>query len=192
MAQGAAEHLPDPAALDVGQVGRRQIALHLVDHRHQPLAVGPGPAEQQGQDGGQGQGQEHVHAREAIFAGQVPQRHHQHHGDGANRDGAKLHGPTFGQGQPETVEQVVIAGALFLQAEQVVHLAQRDQAAGAGHEAQYHRFGDVARQVAQLEQGNDDLNGPDHQRQQKNGLEGELVIRAERCRQLARWRWWDR
>ena len=90
----------------------------------------------------------------------------------ANGEGAKVHGPTFGQGEPEAVEQVVIAGALFLQAEQVVHLAERDQAAGAGHEAQHHRFGDVARQVAQLEQGNDDLNGPDHQRQQKNGLDG--------------------
>ena len=50
-----------------------------------------------------------------------------------------------------------------LMPEKVGDLAQGDQHAGPGHETQQHRLGNVARQIAELEQGDEDLNRADQE-----------------------------
>ena len=69
---------------------------------------------------------------------------------------------------------MLIARALLLQAEKVSDLRQGDEEPGPGHETDHHRFGDVARQVAQAEDGHEDLDSAGHHRQEKCCFERHL------------------
>ena len=102
----------------------------------------------------------------------LPQAEHQDHRCQADAQGARIDRPAAGHGEPQTDEDVLVAGAPVLQAEQVAHLGQGDQETGPGHEPQDHRFGDVAGQVAQLEHGDENLDHADHRGQEKGRLEG--------------------
>ena len=60
------------------------------------------------------------------------------------------------------------------------HLAQGHEHAGAGHEAEDDRLGDVARQVAQAQQGDEHLNRADQDRQQEDDLDGRGLLAVRR------------
>ena len=49
------------------------------------------------------------------------------------------------------------------EADQIAHLAQRDQQPRSCHESEHDGFGDVTRQVSQLQDRNDDLDRARHQ-----------------------------
>ena len=65
-----------------------------------------------------------------------------------------------------------MARALLLQAQEVSHLGQGDEQPGPGHETDHDRFGDVSRQVAQAEDGHEDLDSAGHHRQEKGRFDG--------------------
>ncbi len=89
-------------------------------------------------------------------------------------------GPPPCERQPEAIEDVLMAGAAVFQAEQVAHLGQADQETGPGHETEHHRFGDVPRQVAQLEHGDQDLDDADHHGQQEGRFDGQPLVGSEK------------
>ncbi len=60
-------------------------------------------------------------------------------------------------------------------AEEVGDLADAEQQRRADHEAEDHGFGNVAGQVAKLEDGDEDLDGSDHHAKQHQGL-GDLGL----------------
>ena len=68
--------------------------------------------------------------------------------------------------------RMLMAVAHLLDAEQIGDLAQRHEQAGPRHEAEDDRFRDVARQVAQPEQGDDDLTAAHEQAEQEHRLQG--------------------
>jgi hypothetical protein len=74
------------------------------------------------------------------------------------------------QREPQAVEDVIVAGALVLQPERVADLADDGERRGTGHEARDHGLRDVARQVAELQHRDQDLNHPDHRAEQEHGL----------------------
>jgi hypothetical protein len=94
------------------------------------------------------------------------QRPHQEDGGDADADGPEVDRPAAGEGEPQPHQDVLVAAADGADAEQVVQLTQRHQQAGAGHEAEDDRLGDVARQVAQPQQRDDDLDQADEHGQQ--------------------------
>ena len=63
-----------------------------------------------------------------------------------------------------------MAGSAVFYAQQVGHLAEGHQESGPRHETDHHRFGDVPRQIAQLEHADQNLEDADHHCQQKDGL----------------------
>ena len=64
-------------------------------------------------------------------------------------------------------QEVLMAGALLLQPEEICDLGQGDEQTGPGHEPDRHRLGDIARQVAKAEDGYQDLDPTGHHRQKE-------------------------
>ena len=69
--------------------------------------------------------------------------------------------------------------AAIAHARQVAELGECHQSAGAGHESNYDGFRDVARQVAEFEDRDQNLDAANHDSQQEHGLVG-FDVRA-RC-----------
>ena len=78
--------------------------------------------------------------------------------------------PAVNDGQPEAVQEVQVAIALRGQAEKVVYLLERDEEPGSGHEAENHRFGHIAGEIAELEEGDQDLDDADEDGENKHRL----------------------
>ncbi len=128
---------------------------------------------------------EHVRQQDFQPPRQPAEQHHHRGRPHAQRDRGPFDGLSRSQGRergPQPHNEELVVGARLLDAEQVGHLAERHQQAGPRHEAEDDRFRDVARQVAQLEQGDDHLKAADHEAEQENRLH-VLVLRLRVQRQ---------
>ena len=74
-----------------------------------------------------------------------------------------------------------MARALLLQSQEVSHLRHGDEEPGPGHETDHDRRGDVARQVAQAEDGHEDLDSTGHHRQEKRRFKGVGRFGGHKC-----------
>ena len=74
-----------------------------------------------------------------------------------------------------------MARALFLQAQQISHLGHGDEEPGPGHETDDDRCGNVSRQVAQAEDGHEDLDSAGHYRQEKGRFDGLRRVGGHEC-----------
>ena len=135
-------------------------------------------------------------------AADLPQAPHQHHGDQRRCPATRqVHRAAVGRGSARG-DTAGADGRCLRSAR-----ARPDCPSGSGATSRPapamkpkdHRLGDVAGQVAQLEDGNDDLDA-DHRRQEEGGFEsveprrfGSLLEESQRAeRPPARWRWWGR
>ena len=105
------------------------------------------------------------------FPHQLPQPQDEHNGPRANPQGKEVDGAAVGQRVAQTQQDLLVTIALVMQAQKIGCLPDHDEHAGARHESNHHRFGNITGQVPQLEDGNQDLNDADHDREQKHRLE---------------------
>ena len=104
------------------------------------------------------------------IAAPLSQDNHQEHRAEADRHGTMVDRPATTHGEPQAMQEVLMAVAPFHQPEQVANLAQCNQEAGSSHEANHDGLGNVPRQVAQFENGNQNLNRADHHCERKGRL----------------------
>jgi len=88
------------------------------------------------------------------------------------RYGVRIERPTLGERLPQLHQRGRLACAFFCSSQKVADLTRSHKHAGTGHEAEYHRFGDVARQIAKFEDRNRYLDDADQDCQQKHRLIG--------------------
>ena len=87
---------------------------------------------------------------------------------------------TMEQGEPYATQDLHVAVALIVHPQRVAQLSHREQERGGRHEADDDRLGNVASQVAQFEQADDDLEDANQHGQQEQPLEEFLgVLRVE-------------
>ncbi len=75
-----------------------------------------------------------------------------------------------GERQPDAVKNVLLPGAAVTQAGQIAELAESYECARSRHEADYNRFGNVASEIAEFEDCDQDLYCADHDSQQESRL----------------------
>ena len=88
----------------------------------------------------------------------------------AEHDRVRVDRSPVTDGQPQAIQDVLMAAASFDQTEQIADLAQCNQKAGPGHETDHNGIGNVSRPVAQFENGDQNLDRADHHRQNEGGL----------------------
>ena len=124
---------------------------------------------------------EHLDLRQPEAAHHQTQDEHQRDRARPDGQGAEIDRAALRQRAPEADEHVILPVAPAVQAEEIGHLPQRDEKARAGHEADDDRLRNVAREIAQPENGDEDLQDAGHDAEQKKRLHGvPLHIGVER------------
>ena len=137
------------------------------------------PTEIRGDERGENQARKHVDARQLVLGDDAVQC--QDHNDRADAQPNRAQvEDALAEREPRVHENGLIARTLFGGADEITDLADRDEQAGPGHEAEDHRFGNVARQVAEPQCRDDDLHRAGDDAQQKQRLVPVYLAR-KRC-----------
>ncbi len=129
------------------------------------------PSREIGDQAGDDQHGKHVDLRPPEALDQFAQDDRQQHRGGTERQGAVVDVIAVEQGEPYPTQHLHVPVAFVAHPQRVAQLSDGKQKRRRGHEADDDRLGDVASQVAQLEQADHDLEGTNQDGQQKQPLE---------------------
>ena len=158
--------------------GRGQAPRDLGGHRHRGMAVGAGnrPSREIGDQGGDDQHGKHVDLRQSEALHQLAQHDRQYYCGGTEDQGAVVDVIAVEQGEPYPTQNLHVAVAFVAHPQRVAQLSDGKQQRRGRHETDDDRLGNVASQVAQLEQADDDLECANQDGQQEQPLEELLGV----------------
>jgi hypothetical protein len=141
-----------------------------------------GPPGQVGDHPGDYQHGQQIDLRQAVAFDQPAQQHGDHHRRDAEEHGLRVDLVAVEHREIHVGQDRGVGIALALHPQRVADLAEGEDQRRRGHEPDDHRLRDVAREVAQLEHGNEDLDDTDEDAQQEQRLEERrAVLRVDEC-----------
>ncbi len=169
---GVGGKIQEPAELHHRNMRGGQAARHRAGHADRGLAVkaGHGPAGEIGADANDDENGQHVELRPFFAAHDAAKQHRQRQRHHRGDDRLEVDRVARRQRQPQPMQHMLRARALFAKAKRVADLADRQQQRGRAHESEDHRFRDVASEIAQTKNRDEYLDGAHHHAKQEHRL----------------------
>ncbi len=178
MASAPVERCGKPLGVHLGYVRTRQAPRDFRGHRHRGVAVGSRnrPSREVGDQGGDDQHGKHVDLRQSEALHHLTQDDRKYYGRGAQYQRPVVDVIAVEQGEPDATQDLHVAVAFVVHPQRVAQLSHGEQKRCGRHETDDDRLGNVAGQVAQLEQADDDLKSANQDGQHEQRLEEFLGV----------------
>ncbi len=105
---------------------------------------------------------DHVHAWQPVALDHPASQHSEHQCRRGDEDRSSVERIALSESQPQPVQHMLGGRTLVAQAECIADLSDGEESSSRTHETQDHRFGDIAGEVSQLEDSDEDLSRSDH------------------------------